>query len=189
MRFTLAALALTTSVLVASCSEPVPQSPDGAFYLNHSQPDASVCAVFNHTIQIGSVANTERTTITDGTDGTKVACKVLNATAPFSVTASIDDSSGKSGSYFWINIPKIDKTATEENPAIGSVTYADLKTASNPLSGTCNFFFEAGSSEGVDSGKIWVAFTCPMVSGQAGTCAVQKGVAVFENCLTEDTTG
>jgi hypothetical protein len=187
MRLTLAALALSTSALVPACSEPVPQSPDAAYYLNHSQHDGSACSIFDFTIQVGSVNNTERTTVTDGADGTKVSCQILNAAAPFAVSGIVDDSAGKTGSYFRIDIPKIDKTATKDSPATGSVTYAALKTASNPLSGTCNFYFEAASSEAVASGKIWVAFDCPSVSGQPGTCAVQKGVAVFENCLTEST--
>jgi len=63
-----------------------------------------------------------------------------------------------------------------------------VKTASNAFTGACQFYFEANSSEGVDVGKIWVAFTCPSVSSSQTTCSVQKACAIFENCLTEDTT-
>ena len=67
MRFTLVAVsaAAAFALTFAGCSEPVPQSPDGAFFIATSQPDQTVCMHVGHTTQVGAVDSTQRTTVVE----------------------------------------------------------------------------------------------------------------------------
>ena len=45
----------------------------------------------------------------------------------------------------------------------------------------CHFYFVPKTGQGVDLGKIWVAFDCPKIVYGTNTCAIH-GDAVFEDC-------
>lgn len=187
MRFTLVALSAAAFVLHAGCSEPVPQTPDGAFYFATTQPSAATCVVAGHVAQVGAVSqNEKKSVILDGTNKTKVDCTVLNTTAPFDVVGKLDDTQN-SGNYLEIHIPSISPSAKKDAPAKGSVVMSTPKTATTYVGNDCNFYFEEGTKETVASGRIWVSFDCPAVSAGMSTCPIKTGYAIFENCLTEDT--
>jgi len=185
MRFVLAAFSVAAvAVIASSCSEAVPASADGAYFLTTIQNDPQACMIAGHTVQVGAIdAQEKKTVLTDGTDKTKVSCTVLNATAPFDVHAVLDDSL-KTGNYFEMLIPAISASNKVDSPAAGNVIFSAPYTAGNAFSGACNFYFEG--KEGVDAGKIWVSFQCDGLTFGMSTCPLKQGYAIFENCLTED---
>ena len=186
MRFALAVLSVTAFVTFASCSEPVPQSPDGAFWLNTSQPDATTCKIVGQVAQVGQIDAQEKpTTITDGANGASVTCTILGQASPFNVHGVINDNAG---SFLEIDVNPITPSASDTSPALGTVTFSASWTSGNPYSGQCKFYFEKGSRETVDVGRIWVSFQCDALTSQQSTCPLRQGYAIFENCLTEDTT-
>jgi hypothetical protein len=187
MRLVLAAAATAALATLAGCSEPVPQTPDGAFFVQMIQDDPSQCMIAGNTAQEGVIDNAMRgTVVSDGTNMTVVDCTVQsnagNMAAPFQVHGKLD-ATGKTGDYLEIEIASISPSATEMAPAVGSVIFASPKTAEESYNGnTCTFFFE--NKETVDDGKIWVSFACTNVVSGMSTCAISKGYAIFENCLT-----
>jgi hypothetical protein len=191
MRFAHAAAAaatVATLALFAGCSEPVPQTPDGAFWLTTIQPDAIACHIAGHTDQVGTVDSKQHSpVVTDGTDGIVVDCSVSsiagNAAAPFQVYAKLDATT-KTGNYLELNIASITAAAKIDAPAVGTLVFSDPKTAGNGFQGNCNFYFEGGAGEGVSDGKIWVSFQCDGLVSAMSTCPVKQGYAIFENCLT-----
>lgn len=188
MRFTMLAVSAFALLTYAGCSEPVPQTPDGAFYVATVNNDPSMCKITGNTAQVGKVDQNEKNAvITDGTNGTKVDCSVINATAPFDVHAKVDDTAN-SGYYLEIIIPKISPSASKDKPATGTATIAAPWTAGSPYTGECNFYFEEGTKETVDAGRIWVSFDCPGITSGMSTCTLKAGFAIFENCLTESVT-
>lgn len=184
MRFTLVAVSAAALATFWGCSEPVPQSADGAFFFATTQTDPLTCKIAGHTAAVGSVdPSAIKTTITDGSEGTVVDCSVLNATAPYKVEAKLDDTNN-TGNYLAFSIPSISPGATKDAPAEGSVTISTPKTASS-YGGKCNFYFEEGTKETVATGKIWVSFDCPALVSGMSTCPLKQGFAVFQNCLTD----
>ena len=112
MRFTMVAVSAFVFLTYAGCSEPVPQTPDGAFYVTTVNNDPSKCTIVGNSMQLGKVDQNEKNTvITDGTNGTKVDCEVLNTAAPFDVHAKIDDTAN-TGNYLEIDIPSISPSAS-----------------------------------------------------------------------------
>ena len=186
MRFTLVAVSAAALATITGCSEPVPQSPDGAFFISTTQDDPLKCKITGHTAQVGSVdPSAINTTVTDGTNGTNVDCSVLNATAPYEVRGKIDDTSiDGTGNFLEISIPSISPGATKDAPAAGAATIS-APWSGSAYSGDCNFYFEEGTDQTVASGKIWVSFNCPGLQSNMSTCPLKQGFAVFQNCLTE----
>jgi len=172
----------------SGCSEPIPQTAGGAFFLATTQPDPIACKHVGHTTQVGVVDSTQRgSVVIDGTDGIIVNCTVEsvagNMAAPYNVHATIN-ASAKSGNSLEFLIPSISSSAKRDAPAAGSVSFADPKTAGNAYQGNCNFYFEH-TNQIVDDGRIWVSFDCPALVSGMSTCPVTQGYAILENCLTE----
>lgn len=190
MRFAFAALAVAAiPVLAAACSEPVPQSADGAFYYTTTFSSTCTGIPAGSVAQVGVIdAYNRKTVITDGQNGTHVACELLNATAPFKFHGQIDDAAN-SAYFLEIHIDAISPSATADAPATGTATIAAPWTAGNPFQGACNFYFES-NSQGVgtgDTGKLWVSFQCPDgLAGPMASCPLKQGYAIFENCSTTD---
>jgi hypothetical protein len=191
MRFVLAAVSVAAALatLAAGCSEPVPPSPDGAFYLATTQDDPLACHVAGHADQVGTIDSTERSNVvTDGMNGTSVVCAVSSTSSdmmspPFKVHAKIDDLAN-SANYLEFRIDSISPSNKMGSPAVGTLTFSDPRTAGEPYGGNCNFYFEG--SEGIDAGKIWVSFECDALSQGMSTCPLHQGYAILENCLTTD---
>ncbi|APR86153.1 Hypothetical protein A7982_11502 [Minicystis rosea] len=190
MRFAHAAAAVAVTAVAfamsAGCSEPVPVSADGAFFLATIQDDPLKCSHAGHTVQVGAVDSVQKTTvIIDGTDQITVDCNVVSlkeSGAPFKVQGKID-AQLKSGNYMEIAIPSISPSATADAPAAGSIVFSDPKTAGQPYSGSCDFYFEQ-KNQTVADGRIWVSFKCDALTSGMSTCPLKQGYAIFENCLT-----
>ena len=126
-------------------------------------------------------AATRTNVIPDAVGGTTVSCEVLGS---FQAHGKIDDLAN-TGNYLEIDIPSITPAASESAPAQGAISFSGPWTAGNAFSGNCDFYFTPGTPETVDTGKIWVTFTCPGLQSGLSTCPLQIGYAIFENCLTE----
>lgn len=189
MRFALAVstVAAVGFLMSAGCSEPVPVSADGAFFIATIQDNPLACHIAGHTVQVGAVdATSKGTVIVDGTDMIRVDCSVASiagsGSAPFAVQGRID-ALAKSGNYMEIAIPSISPGATLDAPAKGSIVFSDPKTAGQPYSGSCDFYFEK-QNQTVADGRIWVSFQCDALTSGMSTCPLKQGYAIFENCLT-----
>lgn len=188
MRFARFALAVVSTsalaVFAAACSDPVPPTPQGAWAVTLSR-DTSECNIIGHAAQVGSVtsANKDGVLVSGAlvlNEPVEVICQVTG-TSSFEVTAVAT----LSGQGLQITIPKIDSSATKEAPAMGSVSFSSSKTAgaySNAAATPCSFYFIPSTGEGVASGRIWVAFSCPKVTDKMSTCALAESYAIFENC-------
>lgn len=180
----LAVLTLTTALAAAlfnGCADPVPQVPDGAWFVSTIQDDPTACHIAAHNDQVGDVNASERLAVeTDGLKGAQISCTVSG-----SGTYSVNALATKDGSTLNIVIPKITAKATQDSPAAGAVTYQSPKTVAT-YSGSCNFYFTPNTPETVAEGKIWVSFSCDgLVAGESmSTCPVKQGYAIFESCLT-----
>jgi hypothetical protein len=181
-RFALAVLSTTVlAVFAAACSDPVPPTPQGACHAELLS-NGGACTITSQTVDIGSVTATakDRILVAGGPEGAEVACQVTG-TSSFNVTASVS----VSGEGIQISIPAIDSSATKMAPATGSVVFAGKETGgaySSESATPCAFYFTQGTSQGVGSGKIWVAFSCPTVVGGMSTCEISESFAIFENC-------
>ena len=188
MRFARLALAVVSTsslaVFAAACSDPVPPTPQGAWTVQLVR-DSSACNIIGHKAQVGSVTSNGRDAVlVDGAlvekDAVEVTCKV-SGTSSFEVSGV----ASLSGQGLQIDIPKIDASATKEAPAHGSVSFSSSITAGaySSLSETpCDFYFLPSTKEGVVSGRIWVAFSCPKVQDKMSICALSESFALFENC-------
>lgn len=184
MRFALVAFSAAALATLAGCSDPVPQSADGAFWVATTQANPLECQIAGFTAQVGAIDATERTTVvTDGTNGTSVQCEITGMAAPFNVHGRIDDSAN-SANFLEITIPSISPKATKDMPAQGSLTLSAAKTAGEPYGGNCNFYFEGGK-ETVASGRAWLSFECDALTSGMSTCPLKQGYVILENCLTE----
>jgi len=181
-RFALAVLSTSVlAVFAAACSDPVPPTPQGACHADLLS-NGGVCTITSQVVALGSVSATgkDRVLVSGGVERADVSCQV-SGTSSFNVTANIS----VSGEGIQIAIPKIDSTATKMAPALGSASFASKFTAgsfSSALDTPCAFYFTQGTSQGVASGKIWVAFTCAKVEDGMSTCEITESFAIFENC-------
>src|SRR5579871_732669 len=87
-----------------------------------------------------------------------VSCSVTTAGAAFSVNAQ----ARLGADSIQIDIPSLAPGATSLNPATGSISYESAATVTVYEGTGCHFYF-ASASEGVDAGKVWVAFTCDAI--------------------------
>jgi hypothetical protein len=175
--------------------------PDGAwsFNMNGESSGTETCQLGAIAAQLGDVRSTEIITrIADGTmpateNGltASVSCSVIGTTS-FAVqaSASVATNGEEPSKSLAIDIPVISNSASMASPASGTAAFSSTTsqgTAGLPYSGTCDFYFIPGSSEGVASGKIWGAFTCASVMNaqQQSACGVSVSYFVFENCATE----
>jgi hypothetical protein len=181
-RFALAVV--STSFLAATaiaCSDPVPPTPQGACHAELLS-NGGACQITSQVADVGSVtATTKDRVVVAGDDaGADISCQVTG-TSSFAVNGSATIA----GQGIQISIPKIDSSATKMAPAAGSVVFATGQTGgaySTPSATPCAFYFKQGTGEGVASGKIWVAFTCPTVVNGMSTCELTESFAIFENC-------
>lgn len=168
----------------SSSSGVINPAADGAYFLSLTQTDPTACKVPTHDAAVGMVdAATRGQVITNGTGGTKVTCEIQGTTS-FNVHGKIDDTAN-TGNYFEIVIASITPDASEDAPAPGDMTFVSPQTAGGPLSGDCSFYFTPGTPETVATGKVWLTFRCPALTGGQSTCPVDLGYAIFENCLTQ----
>ncbi len=166
------------------CSDPAPPTPRGAFTLNFADPGAS-CTIRGHRAYLGEVNEIEKTrVVADGESSAKVSCSV-SGSGTFSVYANARNA--QTAQEVTINIAAITPGATEDAPATGSVAFNSAESSgkvfvSDPKD-PCRFWFEPDSDQGVDAGKIWVAFYCPtMKSDQNSGCRIVNGIAAFDSC-------
>ncbi len=184
-RLGLASFAAAASMVGSlGCSDPVPPTPRGAFYVGFVDSGVD-CAIAGHNTQVGVVNDHERTEVlTDGVDGAAIECKVTGSGA-FAASGSISHG----GDYLAIDIPSIKfPDATKDAPVTGSASFASFKTIdtySSTASG-CNFYFvnNGANGQGVGAGKIWASFECPAVQADMSVCKIQQGYVIFENCVT-----
>jgi hypothetical protein len=167
-------------LLFASCSDPVPPTPRGAFSVSFVDSGME-CSHAGHNTVIGMVGpSNKEVVVVDGTADTDIKCSVTPVAGGFSVeaTASQNDKS------LTILIDKIAATATEMAPTPGSISYVSAKTVdaySNSTGFPCQFYF-IPSNQGIEAGRVWVSFKCPMVEADGSTCEISQGYAIFENC-------
>ncbi len=169
----------TLAVLAAACSDPVPPTPQGAWNLNFISPTGD-CKTVTHSSQSGSVTkNSKNTLLVAGVEEATITC-VVSGTNTFSVSGS----GNFKGQGVQISIPAIDSSATAMKPAHGGILFSTASTAGDYTSTAtaCDFYFIPGTGEGVTSGRIWVAFTCPTITQAMSTCALGESFAIFENC-------
>jgi hypothetical protein len=185
-RFALAVVSTSAlAVFAAACSDPVPPTPQGAWYvkLTHNSGD---CDIIGHETDVGSVtAGGRDRVLVSGTkeanEDVDVSCQVTG-TSSFQVAGVVT----LGGKGLQISIPSIDASATKDAPAIGSASYNNVEFTAGAYSSStdkpCNFYFVPSTGEGVASGRIWVAFSCPVVVDEMSTCAVDESYVIFENC-------
>lgn len=191
MRFVRFAFAFLTPVVIASlsagCGDPVPPTQQGAWNVNFLQSDASKCRIIGHNASIGAISATQKTsvvadggqTVADGGDpAVQVICTVAGA-GPFYVDGSVN----RGARGLQIVIPKIDASARESSPALGSASYVDETTVTSYGSDKCQFYFEEEGAR-IAPGQVWLSFKCPEIVGRSlgAHCGLAESYAIFENC-------
>ncbi len=181
----LSLLGLTVPVLIAglttSCSDPVPPTPRGAWYVAFVDPGGA-CSIQGHNASLGKVTDTDRANaslVTSGEAGADITCSVVGSSS-----FNIDATAYQSGSILQMVVEGISSSATETNPAKGSIAFASPTTVATYASNDCSFYFIPDSGEGIGPGKVWVAFSCDAISSEGSVCQIKQGYAIFENCST-----
>ncbi|MCK6588650.1 MAG: hypothetical protein HUU21_18975 [Polyangiaceae bacterium] len=168
-------------LLFASCSDPVPPTPRGAFSVAFVQQSAVECSHAGHVTEIGKVGpSNKEVVVVDGTSDTTIDCTVKAVEGGFSVEAT----AVQKDKALTIVISKIADTATDMATAPGGLSYSSAKTvdAYNNASDTpCEFYF-IKPAQGVAPGRVWVSFKCPKIEAEGSTCEISQGYAIFENC-------
>jgi hypothetical protein len=167
-------------LLFASCSDPVPPTPRGAFSV--SFVDSGVqCSHAGHNTVIGMVGpSNKEVVVVDGTNDAIIDCTVKPGTNGFTVEASAT----QKDKALTIIIDSIADTATEQAPGKGNIAYVSAKTVDSYLNSTgspCEFYF-IKPAQGVAPGRVWVSFKCPQIEAEGSVCAISQGYAIFENC-------
>lgn len=181
-RLALAVVSTTTlAVFATACSDPVPPTPQGAWSINLISPNGD-CKIKGHSAKMGSVTSSSKDSVlvAGGVEGADVTC-LVSGTSSFSVYGT----GYLNGVGVQISIPAIDSSATAMKPALGGISLSTADTGgpySSPSAMPCEFYFIPGTGEGVASGRIWVAFTCPAIVQQMSTCNLGESFAIFENC-------
>ena len=107
-----------------------------------------------------------------------------NTRGVFSVDAMTEEHASRT--TFSISIPSITPSATQASPAHGTVFFVGTASQGQVVSGDCDFYFKDPKSEGVATGEIWAAYTCPSLTlgdaSAAGTCQVLEGYIAYRNC-------
>lgn len=178
MRRATLAIAACCAVASASCSDPVPAAPQGAFTAEFGNAPGNACPATTPTtiVGIGSVTESEKATVADG-DGATVTCKVVPIAGGLSAEASINNGST---AFTMSGVTFNNMTGTGRVLLRGPNTTG---TYTPSTGSSCTFDLIQG-----DSGRIWTKFSCPTmeITGvPSSLCAVSGGIAVFENCLTE----
>jgi len=171
------------------CSDPVPPLPRGAISLHYNSPSFQKCALNSHYAKIGSISEASfDKVVVDGEGGAAIDCSVTG-NGPFAVSASASGTTEGKSYSFSMTIGSIRGSATEMEPATGSVAYSSTQTSlevsSSASDEPCIFYFNADAGQTIATGKIWVTFQCPKMLLDTKVCEIDTGYAVFENCETD----
>ena len=183
VRFAAAALVIVAApAALVGCEDTPPPVPRAAFAVSFQDTGVD-CDDNSHNGAVGTVNDRSNSVLlNDGDEGVTITCEV-SGDGSFAVTGKILKT-GTGSSVLDVRIPGIVPGQTKEAPATGTVGYAASGTGGEVYSGSCNFYFVAGTPEGVDKGKFWAAFACPEVKNELSTCAISSGYVIFENCST-----
>ncbi|AUX45991.1 hypothetical protein SOCE26_074940 [Sorangium cellulosum] len=172
------------SLLSVGCGDDPPPPPRGAFRMNFADPGGD-CSTAGHLAELGSVTGTHKDQVlADGEEDVTVSCTV-SGSGSFSVSARATNA--KTAASITVSIGSIAPDATQDAPATGSVNFSSVQTAGDTFVASpepCNFWFIPESGQGVDAGKIWVAFECPAVRNEGQVCQIRNGFLAFDNCDT-----
>lgn len=188
MRSVLAGMtACGISMAITGCSDPVPPPAQGAVQLKVSSlPTAEIaegeknCNFPGIDFALGTVNVTSRTSVTDGTNGTAVHCRVAPRGAGFDVSASIDkgdDSFSVSGFVQSGQDTEGDVTLSlqQTSTLLGSKIKCTVSVART----------DAAPSLAVGPGRVWAKVECTKLSVNGFSppqyCRA-AGVFVFESC-------
>lgn len=165
------------------CSDPSPPTPRGAYFMNFAKLGAS-CNAQSHSEALGEVSQASRLrVVTDGQESAEIDCSVTGS-GTFKVSARARNN--QEATEIRVNIPSISPSATQEEPATGSISFSSAETAGKPFvsdpENPCQFWFVPESEQGVSPGEIWVAFECPSMKESQYTCALRRGALAFDGC-------
>lgn len=140
------------------------------------------CQVGSENRQVGQITSDAVTSlVTDGESEATVSCTVADTGSGFQVSAL----ASQQGVALTFLIGSLPATATKDAPATGSVSYASPNTGSAFTSADCDFYFTAGTPQGVKEGEVWLTFECPQIAAAVdNVCAIGIGYAAFEGCST-----
>ena len=181
MRLVRLAFSLVALAGLVSCGDPVPPTPQAAFFVNFSDTGAS-CPQGSHQSELGVVSAIARSgVVVDGTNNTQVRCTV-SGSGSFKI-----DARATQVDSLTLNVPSISPSATQAAPATGNVAFLSAETAGNqysaPSETPCQFWFQQGTPQSVGAGKVWLTFQCPQViDGNGNQCRITESFALFENC-------
>jgi hypothetical protein len=166
--------------LLAGCSDPVPPTPRGAWTVSFVDPGQD-CMQAGHNTQIGQVGpDNKDAVVVDGTESASIDCDVKAAGTGFNVYAV----ASQKDKGLTIVVNGITAAATEMAPAKGGISYVSANTVDSyltPEGSQCDFYF-IPPRQGIASGRVWVAFKCPVIESEGSTCSISQGYAIFENC-------
>ncbi|WP_437574652.1 hypothetical protein [Sorangium sp. So ce887] len=170
-------------LLGLGCSDAEAPIPRGAYSLNFVDPGID-CNVSGHSEILGDVTADQKTRmLADGEEGATVDCSVTGS-GTFAVTGRAKNSA--TATEIRVKIDGISPTATREMPATGSVSFSSARTSGIAFTSTteeqCTFWFDPESEQGVDAGKIWVAFECTAVKSGRDICEIRLGTLSFDSC-------
>ncbi len=188
MRFAFLASSAAALALLSGCGSSSAPPADGAWFVSLVS-DTGQCNLADIMSKTGSVTDqSKQSTIENAMSNVTIECSVTQGTGnSFAVSATGEDPTASTGSNLTLNIASLSPSATQANPATGTVTFSSPQTVNDEFaSSSCNFYFSS-KSEGVALGQVWVTFDCPMLENRTGTmsvCDLKQGFAIFENCLT-----
>ena len=120
--------------------------------------------------------------LSDGEDQATVSCQVAAAGSGFGVAATATQN-GRALTFAIDNLPT---TATPDDPALGTVSYATPNTGNTFTSAQCAFYFLDETLQGVEPGKVWLTFTCPQIAASVdNVCSIDVSYAAFDGCRTQ----
>jgi hypothetical protein len=160
-----------------------------AWTLPLTSSSAGACSVSGVTVAFGKVTADSQNPVTSevGESVSEWTNCVLMSNTPgtFSLDATTEEGNPH-GTTFGVSIPSITSSATQASPVRGSLFFAGPATGGQVVSGDCNFYFKDPKAEGVATGEIWAAYTCPSLTvgdgSVAGTCQVTEGYIAYRNC-------
>lgn len=180
-------LAIVVAFSSLGCSEAVPLASEGAYSVSFLQVSTSEdkCIVGNHNAQVGGVTSVALDALVkDTVAGARIQCSVTAKDGGFSAAGLIEDTNAN---HLDFTIPLINIGASEANPAFGTVGFRSATTQNTYRSAgdkPCKFWFSS-DVEQIDSGRIWVSFSCEAINdpGHDSSCQVSQGsVLAMQNC-------
>jgi hypothetical protein len=110
-----------------------------------------------------------------------VTCRVVDNGGAFEARGTLE--LGSNALEF--SVGNISAEATENQPALGDVSYRSLDTIKlymSPDDPQCEFFFV--NSQDIVSGRVWMNFTCRQIANAStnNSCAISFGTIALQNC-------